>query len=144
MMENQTALIRGKRIVAMSADDTSVAQMLHLLGVEPTSELVAEYVLENAELDMKHIHAFLVKKGIMSDVEGVVADLRGVQLTSAPIEEAPAMIEAEVKTTEAEVKTAEAEVVEAEVKTAEVEETGVQEPIPPESAGEPAAEPAVE
>ena len=115
MMENQTALIRGKRIVAMNADSTSVAHMLHLLGVEPTSELVAEYVLENTELDMLHLHAFLVKKGIMSDVEGAVADLRDVQLIGAPADQG---FEA----------------------TAEV-----QEPIPPESAGpEPAAEPAAE
>lgn len=83
-MDNKFA--RGQRI-AMSADNTSVAQMFHLLGIEPTNELVAEYVNINGTLDMKTIHAFLVNKGIMSDVEGVVADLRDLQLTSVTTEE---------------------------------------------------------
>jgi len=87
-MMNSNTLIHGKRIVAMNADNTSVTQMLHMLGVEPTSEVVAEFMAQGQDLTMSTLHAFLVSKGIMSDAEGVVADVRGVAMEPvAPVAE---------------------------------------------------------
>lgn len=74
-MKNENIMLRGKSITAMKTDQTSVAEMLHLLGVRPTDELVLTAVAEfGDQFDMSSLRDFLVEQGIMS--ANVVADVR--------------------------------------------------------------------
>ncbi len=63
-------LLKGHSILAMYNDNTSVTEMLQYMGVEPTSELVAEAVGRFASkggFDMSDLYGFLKEKGIMTD-----------------------------------------------------------------------------
>ena len=66
-MENTNIMLHGKRIIAMNADETSVSEMMHLLGVKPTTELVMGAIAKfGGQFDMTSLHEYLVEQGIMS------------------------------------------------------------------------------
>lgn len=66
-------LIRGNNIFAMKSDNTSITEMLTMLGVEPTAEMVAaaagEFGTNGNEFTLTEMHKFLKDKGIMSSVD---------------------------------------------------------------------------
>lgn len=69
------SLIKGHSILAMCNDNTSVTEMLQYMGVEPTSELVAEAISKFASkngFDMKDLYDFLKEKNIMTDKNEIV------------------------------------------------------------------------
>ena len=78
-------LIRGKNIFAMKSDNTSITEILTLLGVDPTAENVAaatnEFSQNGGVFTLTDMHKFLVDQGIMSSVDSdkriaSVVDLR--------------------------------------------------------------------
>ena len=80
-MENTNTMLRGTRILAMNTNETSVSEMLHLLGVKPTSDLVLTAIAKFGDtFDMSSLHDFLVEQGIM--VKNDVADLRSTPMAA--------------------------------------------------------------
>ena len=70
-----TDIVKGHSILAMCNDNTSVTEMLQYMGVEPTSELVAEAISKFASkdgFDMSDLYNFLKEKNIMTDVNELV------------------------------------------------------------------------
>lgn len=75
----------GKNIFAMQNNYTSVKEMLQMLGVEPTDEIVNEateqFALNGDEITMNGLYEFLKTKTIMSKLTSplkkhVIADIR--------------------------------------------------------------------
>ena len=67
---SDTNLIHGRAITAMVNDNTSVKEILQLMGVEPTDEIVNEamnhFALNGGNMNMSSLHDFLRQKEIMS------------------------------------------------------------------------------
>jgi len=62
-------MIKGHNILAMKNDNTSITEMLQYMGVEPTTEIVAEAAGKFATsggFDMHDLFTFLKEKGIMT------------------------------------------------------------------------------
>jgi len=75
-------MIRGESILAMLSDNTSVKEMLQLMGVDPTDEIVNEatiaFVSNGNNITMEALYDFLKGKQILSSNEKIssVVDLR--------------------------------------------------------------------
>ena len=80
-MTSKGEMIHGHSIVAMSTDETSVAEIMTLLGVNPTTELVAEAISRfGNKFDMSSVHDFLQEKQLMcGNVEQHVYDCADVR-----------------------------------------------------------------
>lgn len=75
-------LIHGRSICAMVNDNTSVKEMLQMMGVDPTDEMVSEainhFALNGGNVTMETLYDFLKEKNILTDNQKVasVADAR--------------------------------------------------------------------
>jgi Ca2+-binding EF-hand superfamily protein len=75
-------LIHGRSICAMVNDNTSVKEMLQMMGVDPTAEMVSEainhFALNGGNVTMETLYDFLKEKNILTDNQKVasVADAR--------------------------------------------------------------------
>ena len=70
---SDTNFIQGKSILAMVNDETSVTEMLQMMGVEPTQEIVNEamnhFALNDNKITMEKLYDFLKQKSILSKVK---------------------------------------------------------------------------
>lgn len=70
---NDNNLIHGRTICAMVNDNTSVKEILQMLGVEPTDEVITEatnYCAMNGnDLNLENIYNFLKQKSVMSKLQ---------------------------------------------------------------------------
>jgi hypothetical protein len=70
---NDMNLIHGRTITAMVNDNTSVKEMLQMMGVNPTDEVVNElmnkFALEGNEVTMEGLYAFLKDKTVLSSLK---------------------------------------------------------------------------
>ena len=75
-------LIHGRSICAMVNDNTSVKEMLQMMGVDPTDEMVNDainhFALNGDNITMESLYDFLKEKDILTDNQKVasVADAR--------------------------------------------------------------------
>lgn len=79
---NDMNLIHGRSICAMVNDNTSVKEMLQMMGVDPTDEMVNDainhFALNGDNITMESLYDFLKEKDILTDNQKVssVADAR--------------------------------------------------------------------
>ena len=79
---NDMNLIHGRSICAMVNDNTSVKEMLQMMGVDPTDEMVNDainyFALNGDDITMESLYDFLKEKDILTDNQKVasVADAR--------------------------------------------------------------------
>lgn len=70
---NETNLIHGANICAMLNDNTSVKEMMQMMGVEPTDEIVNDAMnycaLHGNELSMENLGNYLKQKEILSSLK---------------------------------------------------------------------------
>ena len=70
---NDMNLIHGRTITAMVNDNTSVKEMLQMMGVNPTDEVVNElmnkFALEGNEVTMEGLYSFLKDKTVLSSLK---------------------------------------------------------------------------
>lgn len=89
-MNNDINLIHGRSICAMINDNTSVKEMLQMMGVDPTDEMVNDamnhFALNGNAVTMETLSDFLKEKGIFGGEVKTEAD---VPETEAVDEEAP-------------------------------------------------------
>lgn len=79
---NDMNLIHGRSICAMVNDNTSVKEMLQMMGVDPTDEMVNDainhFALNGDNITMESLYDFLKEKDILTDNQKIasVADAR--------------------------------------------------------------------
>lgn len=70
---NDMNLIHGRTITAMVSDNTSVKEMLQMMGVEPTEELINEamnkFALNGGQITMEGLYEFLKDKTVLSKLK---------------------------------------------------------------------------
>ncbi len=70
---NETNLIHGANICAMLNENTSVKEMMQMMGVEPTDEIVNDAMnycaLNGNELSMENLGNYLKQKEILSSLK---------------------------------------------------------------------------
>lgn len=70
---NEINLIHGTNICAMVNDNTSVKEMLQMMGVEPTDDIINDAMnycaLNGNEMSMDNLGNFLKQKEVLSNVK---------------------------------------------------------------------------
>ena len=74
---NDMNLIHGRSICAMVNDNTSVKEMLQMMGVDPTDEMVNDainhFALNGDNITMESLYDFLKEKDILTDNQKVAS-----------------------------------------------------------------------